>query len=91
MVLTIYENINLVLSWEKCHFMVKKEIILGHKISKKGSEVDQEKVEVIDRMPPPINIKGIISFLSHAGFYRRFIKGLSKIKKTLCQVPYVFS
>ena len=77
---------NLVLNWEKCHFMVTEGIVLGHKISHKGLEVDKAKVEVIEKLPPPVNIKGIRSFLGHAGFYRRFIKDFSKISKPLCNL-----
>ncbi|XP_052728494.1 uncharacterized protein LOC108327310 [Vigna angularis] len=74
---------NLVLNWEKCHFMVNEGIVLGHKISSKGIEVDRAKVEVIEKLPPPTNVKGIRSFLGHVGFYRRFIKDFSKIAKPL--------
>ena len=52
---------NLVLNWEKCHFMVQQGIILGHKVSSKGLEVDKAKVGVIENLPPPIFIKGIRS------------------------------
>ncbi|XP_058751570.1 uncharacterized protein LOC131624649 [Vicia villosa] len=95
-VLTRCEKTNLMLNWEKCHFMVKEGIVLGHKISKYGLEVDQAKIEVIEKLPPHVNIKGIRSFLGHVGFYRRFIKDFSKITKPLCQllqhdVPFVFS
>jgi len=56
------EKSNLVLNWEKCHFMVQEAIVLGHKISKRGIEVDKEKLDVIDKLPPPVNVKGIRSF-----------------------------
>ena len=79
-------EINLVLNWENCHFMVREGIVLGHKISSKGIEVDRAKVEIIEKLPPPINIKGIISFLGHAGFYKIFIKNFSKIAKPLCNL-----
>ncbi|GJW89166.1 reverse transcriptase domain-containing protein [Tanacetum coccineum] len=52
------EDTNLVLNWEKCHFMVKEDIVLGHKISKFGIEVDKAKVDVIDKLPHPTTIKG---------------------------------
>ncbi|GJX18565.1 reverse transcriptase domain-containing protein [Tanacetum coccineum] len=57
------EDTNLVLNWEKCHFMVKEGIVLGHKISKSRIEVDREKVDVIAKLPPPTSVKGIRSFL----------------------------
>nr|GFB03438.1 retrovirus-related Pol polyprotein from transposon 17.6 [Tanacetum cinerariifolium] len=65
MMLKWYEDTNLVLNWEKCHFMVKDDIVLGHKISKHGIQVDRAKVDVIKKLPPPTSIKGIRSFLGH--------------------------
>ncbi|GKA56063.1 reverse transcriptase domain-containing protein [Tanacetum coccineum] len=70
------EDTNLVLNWEKCHFMCREGIVLGHKISK--------------------SIKGVRSFLGHAGFYRRFIQDFSKIARPMThllvkETPFVFS
>ncbi|XP_070048961.1 uncharacterized protein [Nicotiana tomentosiformis] len=76
-VLARCEETNLVLNWEKCHFMVRKGIVLGHKVSKYGLQEDKAKVEEIEKLPPPTSVKGIRSFLGHAGFYRRFIKDFS--------------
>ena len=63
--------------------MVQEGIVLGHKISRRGIEVDKAKIEVIDNLPIPVNVKGIQSFLGHVGFYWRFIKDFSKIAKPL--------
>ena len=71
MVLQRCVETNLVLNWEKCHFMVQEGIVLGHKISAKGIEVDRAKIDVIEKLPPPLNVKGVRSFLRHAGFYSR--------------------
>nr|GEV67551.1 retrovirus-related Pol polyprotein from transposon 17.6 [Tanacetum cinerariifolium] len=71
---------------EKCHFMVKEGIVLGHKVSSAGLDVDKAKINVISQLPPPTNIKGIRSFLRHVGFYRRFIKDFSKISRPLTKL-----
>ncbi|GKA51312.1 reverse transcriptase domain-containing protein [Tanacetum coccineum] len=77
------EDTNLCLNWEKSHFMVKEGIVLGHKISKNGIEVDKAKVDVIAKLPHPTIVKGVWSFLRHASFYRRFIKDFSKIYRPM--------
>jgi len=63
--------------------MVTEGIVLGHKISSSGIEADQAKVNVIGKLPPPVNVKDIRSFLGHARFYRSFIKDFSKVAKPL--------
>ncbi|GJR30634.1 reverse transcriptase domain-containing protein, partial [Tanacetum coccineum] len=57
------EETNLVRNWEKCHFMVKEGIVLGHKIFGAGIEVDIAKIDVIAKLPYPTNVKGVRSFL----------------------------
>nr|GEX59839.1 hypothetical protein [Tanacetum cinerariifolium] len=71
-------------------------IVLGHKISKKGIEVDRANIEVILKLPHPTTVKGIQSFLGHAGFYRRFIKDFLKISRPMTHLleknsPFIFS
>ncbi|GJR49578.1 reverse transcriptase domain-containing protein [Tanacetum coccineum] len=66
--------------------MVKEGIVLGHKISKSGIKVDRAKINVIAQLPYPTNVKGLRSFLGHAGFYWRFIKDFSKIARPMTRL-----
>ena len=59
---------NLILNWEKCHFIVREGIVLGHRISGRGIEVDQAKIQIIEKLPPPTSVKGVLGFFGHAGF-----------------------
>jgi hypothetical protein len=87
---------DLVLNWEKCHFMVQEGIFLGHKISEKEIEVDKVKIEVIEQLPPPTNVKGIHNFLGHARLFQRFIQNFSQIARPLMHLlakdaPFIFT
>ena len=69
--------------------------MLGHKVSECGIEVDRANIEVIEQLPLPTNVKGIQSFLGHAGFYRHFIKNFSQITRPLTRLldkdaPFIF-
>ncbi|KAL1191037.1 putative mitochondrial protein [Cardamine amara subsp. amara] len=87
-VLTRCEEKHLVLNWEKCHFMVRDDIVLGHRISEAGIKVDKAKIEVMTSLLPPSNVKALRSFLGQAGFYRRFIKDFSKKARPLTALLY---
>ena len=62
------QETHLVLNLEKCHFMVREGIVLGHRVSEREIEVDRAKINVIEQLPPPTNVKGVRSFLGHADF-----------------------
>ncbi|GKF79123.1 reverse transcriptase domain-containing protein, partial [Tanacetum coccineum] len=76
----------LVLNWKKCHFMVKEGIVLRYKVSSIGLEVKKAKIDVISKLPPSTNIKGVRSFLGYANFYQCFIKDFLKIARPLTKL-----
>ncbi|WJZ98396.1 hypothetical protein VitviT2T_016923 [Vitis vinifera] len=69
---------NLVLNWDKCHFMVHQGIVLGHIISEKVIEVDKTKVELIVKLPSPTTVKGV-----------RYQKSFDQLKQFLTTAPIV--
>nr|GEX75159.1 reverse transcriptase domain-containing protein [Tanacetum cinerariifolium] len=85
--LKMCEDTNLCLNWEKSHFMVKEGIVLGHKISKKGIEVDKAKIDVISKLPHPTTVKGIRSFLGHA----ECVDAFQTLKRMITEAPILIS
>ncbi|KAJ9175450.1 hypothetical protein P3X46_014002, partial [Hevea brasiliensis] len=65
---------NLVLNYEKCHFMVEQGIVLGHVVSNRGIEVDKSKIDLIVNLPYPTTVREVHSFLGHVGFYHRLLQ-----------------
>jgi len=84
LVLKHFIETDLVVNFEKCHFMVEHGVVLGHVVSSKGLEVHKAKVDIIQSLPYPKCIKEVRSFQGHVGFDRRFIKDFSKIASPLC-------
>ncbi|GKE13823.1 putative nucleotidyltransferase, ribonuclease H [Tanacetum coccineum] len=81
------EETNLVLNWEKCHSMVKEGIVLGHKVSGSGIEVDKAKIEAISKLPYPKNVKAIRSFLGQPVSIEECIQSFNTLKRELTQAP----
>ncbi|GJU50262.1 reverse transcriptase domain-containing protein [Tanacetum coccineum] len=80
------EDTNLVLNWEKSHFMVKEGIVLGHKISKSGIEVDRAKVDVIAKLPHPTTVKETPFFFS-----KECIESFNTLKRKLTEAPILIA
>ncbi|CAC5410726.1 unnamed protein product [Mytilus coruscus] len=70
---------NLTLKPSKCQFARKEVIYLGHKVSKKGVEVDKSKIETVESFPVPTTEKQVRSFLGLCNYYRKFVQGYSHI------------
>jgi hypothetical protein len=73
------KEIDLMLNWEIFPFMIRQKTIFGKKKSEKGISLDELKVEIIEKLPRPQDVRGLNFFLGHASFYRKFIKNFAKM------------
>ncbi|XP_070055329.1 uncharacterized protein [Nicotiana tomentosiformis] len=85
------EETNFVLNWEKCYFMVCEGIVLGHKVSKNGLQVDKAKVEAIEKLPPPTSVKGIRKKDVTFKFDDACMKAFEELKGRLVTVPIIIA
>ncbi|RDY03754.1 Retrovirus-related Pol polyprotein from transposon 17.6, partial [Mucuna pruriens] len=81
---------NLVLNFEKFHFMMIEGFVLGHLVSNRGIKVDKAKIDIITSLPNPTYVREVCSFLGHVGFYRRFVKNFSMPLSKLLQKDLEF-
>jgi len=64
---------NLVLNFQKCHFMVHEGIVVGHLVYSRGIEIGKAKINVITSFLYPTYVREVHFFLGNVGFYKRFI------------------
>ncbi|KAL3690876.1 hypothetical protein R1sor_004527 [Riccia sorocarpa] len=79
-------EMGLALHPEKCFFMMTEGILLGHRVSGRGIEVDNEKVKVISALERPNNLRELRAFLGHVGYYRRFIHNYASLASPLTKL-----
>ena len=77
---------NLKLQPDKCEFLRKEVIYLGHIITENGILPDPTKLEAVSNFPTPKKVKDIQSFIGLAGYYRKFIENFSRIAKPLTKL-----
>ena len=95
MVLSVLQEKKLFAKFSKCEFWLREVSFLGHVISENGISVDPSKIDAVISWKRPESVTEIRSFLGLAGYYRRFMKGFSKIATPLTQltrknVPFVW-
>ena len=70
----------------KCKFMEREIKYLGFKVGAEGIKVDQDKVEVIRKMTPPVDVRGVRGFIGCVSYYRRFCPRFSEIATPLIKL-----
>lgn len=85
-VLKRLQDTGLKVKLEKCHFLQSEVPFLGHKISAEGISTDPQKVAAVKQWPIPTTLRNLRSFLGFCSYYRRFVRGFSKIAGPLHDV-----
>jgi len=79
-------EVNLKLNPNKCCFAVKSITFLGHVVSKEGTRPDPGKIEAILHFPTPKTVTSVKSFLGLTGYYRKYIRGYSRLAGPLFEL-----
>lgn len=77
------QSAGLTLKPSKCYFALPEVKYLGHVLTKDGIKADVSKTDAVQSFPTPKNQKELRSFLGLCNYYRRFVKGYSKITSPL--------
>jgi len=85
-VLSRLREVNLKLNPSKCCFAAGSIVFLGHVVSKEGTRPDPGKIDVVWRFPVPTTVTNVRSFLGLTGYYRKYIKGYSKVAGLLFEL-----
>jgi hypothetical protein len=85
-VLSRLREVNLKLNPSKCCFAAGSIVFLGHVVSKEGTRPDPGKIDVVWRFPVPTTVTNVRSFLGLTGYYRKYIKGYSKVASLLFEL-----
>jgi hypothetical protein len=85
-VLSRLREVNLKLNPSKCCFAAGSIVFLGHVVSKEGTRLDPGKIDAVWRFPVPTIVTNVRSFLGLTGYYRKYIKGYSKVAGPLFEL-----
>jgi hypothetical protein len=80
------KEMNLKLNPSKCCFAAKTITFLGHMVSQEGIQPDPGKIEALLHFPTPKNVTSVRSFLGLTGYYRKYVKGYSKLARSLFEL-----
>jgi len=83
-VFQILRENKLKINLEKCHFCMFEVEALGHKVTKKGLLLLENKVKAINNLDTPTNVTELRSFLGMIGYYRNFIDNYASLSSPLC-------